>query len=589
MHEQAEQIRLYLTSLTRDMPADQYFYIWTLSKQWPGIPKRSYARWYQPSQLEQAIYDSISFAASGDNVFCGQSFGPKGTSRTRLTNETSLTIPGVRLDLDFGTAGHEKDGLPANEDEALEMIQPILDAFMPTMIVSSGGGLHLYWLFHSPYLMRTQAERDFCAELLQRWNNMGAKMARDHGCSFDSLADFARILRVPGTTNYKPDYGDQGHDCTLIIHDDAIRYNPLDLWTFCEPFETKIGVLGRRTVQASERAAVGDLEIDLDATIDHDKWEALYENEARFKRLWNHKDKRIDSQPDHSASVYEWNLITMLVSFEWHDQAIVDAIMCWRRKHHLDSDRTIHYFQFTIGKARAAIALDTGTPPPPPTPPTDNAQEDGFADGGELTHDQRLEQLSGLFGFTIQRIVRWNVKTPQYQIITLEHGAISVGGVANLIDWKPLRTKLAECSIPLRRFSGRAWDNTIYPLILSVIETEEIEEATTNGVIADLVRGYLAKSQIMPDAQTADENDFPLWHEGELLITLAHLKDWIAKNATADRLNTDDITVGLRQIGAKNGKQIAVHSETAKNNRTTKRYWQIPAHLAPQGGIRDVA
>jgi P4 family phage/plasmid primase-like protien len=68
----------------------------------------------------------------------------------------------------------------------------------PSVIVDSGGGYHAYWLLAEPFLLATAAERERARRLQAGW---AALVGGDNGAK-----DLTRVLRVPGTTNYKPDY-----------------------------------------------------------------------------------------------------------------------------------------------------------------------------------------------------------------------------------------------------------------------------------------------------------------------------------------------------------------------------------------------
>lgn len=68
----------------------------------------------------------------------------------------------------------------------------------PSVLIDSGGGLHGYWLLREPWILETDEARQ-AAELVQRlWvqNVIGAD---------PSVHDLTRILRVPGTRNFKYD------------------------------------------------------------------------------------------------------------------------------------------------------------------------------------------------------------------------------------------------------------------------------------------------------------------------------------------------------------------------------------------------
>ena len=93
------------------------------------------------------------------------------------------------LDIDCGA------GKPyATQEEALEAVN---GAGMPapSMLVNSGNGLHVYWALHSPV---PPAEWAPVAERLKR-----ACVTRNLQADHMVTTDAARILRVPGTHNYK--------------------------------------------------------------------------------------------------------------------------------------------------------------------------------------------------------------------------------------------------------------------------------------------------------------------------------------------------------------------------------------------------
>lgn len=86
---------------------------------------------------------------------------------------------------------------------------------MPSVIVDSGGGLHAYWLLREPWLLVSDDTRQ-AAEIVQRlWVQqvVGAD---------PSVHDLVRILRVPGTRNFK-------YDPAPLV--EFIRYTPDQTYT----------------------------------------------------------------------------------------------------------------------------------------------------------------------------------------------------------------------------------------------------------------------------------------------------------------------------------------------------------------------
>lgn len=87
--------------------------------------------------------------------------------------------------------------------------------FAPSVVVRSGGGFHLYWLFVAPVDLSTnEAKADFEAVLKALIARIGAD---------DGAKDCSRILRVPGTVNHKPKRN--GAKVTLEVCDPSIRYD----------------------------------------------------------------------------------------------------------------------------------------------------------------------------------------------------------------------------------------------------------------------------------------------------------------------------------------------------------------------------
>lgn len=68
---------------------------------------------------------------------------------------------------------------------------------VPSVVVDSGGGMHGYWLLREPYLLDSDDRREAAALIQRVWvQAIGADA---------SVHDLVRILRIPGTLNFKYD------------------------------------------------------------------------------------------------------------------------------------------------------------------------------------------------------------------------------------------------------------------------------------------------------------------------------------------------------------------------------------------------
>lgn len=136
--------------------------------------------------------------------------------------EEVTAIPGLWIDIDIAGAAHRETMLPPKIEDALGLLPDI----QPSMIVSSGYGIHVYWLFREPWEFDTEEERQKAGRLSQNLQVCIKKKAREKGWKVDTTSDLARILRLPGSMNRK--IPENPVPCR-VLEKSQIRYNPSDL------------------------------------------------------------------------------------------------------------------------------------------------------------------------------------------------------------------------------------------------------------------------------------------------------------------------------------------------------------------------
>ncbi len=127
---------------------------------------------------------------------------PKATLRNvRGCEKSAVALPAIYADLDVAGPGHSSDLLPPDRDAALALLDAV--PHRPSIIVRTGGGFHVYWLFKELWILDSEAERAAAKSLLLRLHRALNNEARRFGWSVDHTADLARVLRLPGTFNHK--------------------------------------------------------------------------------------------------------------------------------------------------------------------------------------------------------------------------------------------------------------------------------------------------------------------------------------------------------------------------------------------------
>jgi hypothetical protein len=148
----------------------------------------------QKVNLKQDVYFAVSLQDQGKNA-------AKGKTRS---SEGAAAIAGVWADVDCQDASgaHKSSDLPT-EDEALAFLHGLVTP--PTAIVHTGHGFHPYWLLDTPWIFESESDRLEAAALVKGFQAQLRSQMTGRGWDLDATHDLARILRIPGTRNYKTD------------------------------------------------------------------------------------------------------------------------------------------------------------------------------------------------------------------------------------------------------------------------------------------------------------------------------------------------------------------------------------------------
>ena len=291
-------------------PEAYFILVWTLEG------KRS--QWFTSPQNAAAYAVTLE----GKNVFAGVGVSPEAyppvksesgiyTDR-RCLNENVAGIGWLWCDIDFAASGHKQQNLPPNVAAATS----ILDAFpTPSLVVNSGGGLHAYWRFEEYWAFSTVDERAEASTLSRRLNLGIKNIASGKGWHADSVPDLARVLRVPGTFNVKPEYSEPR--AVTIVSDRSKEYNPSDFDFLPQVVETNPKQISLSGIPGSGVP---------------DKLLALIENDPETKIEWNAGTPR-KSGADITPSGRDMRLGYRCAHAGFSDNEIRDSMLAMRRRH----------------------------------------------------------------------------------------------------------------------------------------------------------------------------------------------------------------------------------------------------------------
>ena len=122
-------------------------------------------------------------------------------------------------DVDIADFQHSQSNLPTSLDEAMSLLE--LLPLPPSIIVFSGHGLHFYILFDQALDVSVAKNREAFKALSAALQNFIITNGMKRGWKLDNVGDISRLLRPPGTINYK----DPNNPVTVKIielHEDRV-------------------------------------------------------------------------------------------------------------------------------------------------------------------------------------------------------------------------------------------------------------------------------------------------------------------------------------------------------------------------------
>ena len=200
--------------LFANIPAGHFSYLMTFSSGYGVTYSFAVATSVQREAMAQK---AIELSELGNDVWHAVNLigvAPKGGKRgdeTAVSYQTAVVV-----DIDICSDAHKSDNLATSFEEAKSFLP-----FTPSIVIHSGYGLHAYYIWAEP-LAVTDANR----EEIKRRNNRFLDVVRQraNGKKIDGVGDLPRILRTPGTFNYK--LGKGNAPMCRIVEVNDVRFTP---------------------------------------------------------------------------------------------------------------------------------------------------------------------------------------------------------------------------------------------------------------------------------------------------------------------------------------------------------------------------
>jgi hypothetical protein len=270
------------------------------------------------------------------DVYVGVALPKRGLPsrrRGKVSDLVALVALGADIDISGSAHARGKRYAPTRE-AALQLVHDL--PLQPTFTVFTGHGLHAWWVFRRPWRFHGSRDRERAASLAAGWQATIQAHAHRRGFEIDLVGDLTRVLRVPGTLNYK-----LGKRVPVVVlrQDKRARYDPCDFNQF----------IVNKTVAASQADIPIAFRLRGDAEPPQGKFKALLKANPKFRASWHRKRDDLD---DQSASGYDLSLASMAFIDGWSDQEVVNLLIAWRRKHGEDLKLRHDYYEHTLRTAK---------------------------------------------------------------------------------------------------------------------------------------------------------------------------------------------------------------------------------------------
>ena len=198
-------------------------------------------------ELDRAAEQIMKYGMSA-NTYYGLALRCAGLPETvRGSVDEVQTVVCMYADIDVRGPEHVKENLPETREEAVGFVNGL--AMKPSILVNSGNGIHALWLLDEPFVIHNEEERQYIRDVSAGFGIYVIQEGIKKGWKLDNVQDIPRMLRAPGSLNFK---SDPPKKCEVLTAED-IRYSVKDFEKFKPTIEKSVIQVDHSIVGPAER------------------------------------------------------------------------------------------------------------------------------------------------------------------------------------------------------------------------------------------------------------------------------------------------------------------------------------------------
>ncbi len=470
----------------------------------------------------------VKTLGSDYNVFitCGLR---REAGRTRGGPDSIVALPAAWLDIDIAYDGDKKPRF-AYEADARQFVNNLWGGMMPSLIVHTGHGLQVWYIFDEPM----EPDKLF----MERFVRTAKQAAEERGVVIDSVYDLSRIMRLAGTWNVKGEIPLPAK----IIETLDVRYSPSDFEDYLCDLTPSQG--GEIRVNCK-----GDIAMPVKAV-------TLTRENKKFRAACERKDD--GRMLDNSPSAHDMAMANIMAAHCFTAQDMVDTLRANRQSRNEDMKHP-GYYEAT---AKKAIDWYLG-----------KVQEEKVKVTKQLESGEAVDLFNELTELEVDHLLQYGTDNPDWLIVTKDGREILVGTTDDLFNINKARVAIANVTgAVLPAMKQAAWLNIISPLVKAAKHV-----AVADTTLDEQVKAWLESYAGDAGRYTNDKEKFnlaaaegkPFYYNDYLYISLPHFEHWVGLKNPTVKDPAKKIALKLRQGGFEPQTfNINIYGAT-----TTRRLW----------------